>query len=195
MTAPLIPSSNDPQSAPNSTDAEEQSKLKIQRRQHLEHHLRSSPTDLDAFMELAAIYRADDRPIEAKRILEQAKKIFPDDEKVLWEYEEAVLARSMQQLREVSDLDQRLQTAESNLELSRSLSDWANRRIDVCKARLKRDPSLVHLRLVMAEAMLDAEQRRADELPEIPTVTRINRQTTKAANSSTVSSTGKVAGS
>jgi len=49
-------------------------------------------------------------------------------------------------------------------------------------------------RILELEAMLDAEQRRADELPEIPMVTRV-KQTTKAANASTVSSTGKVAGS
>jgi len=41
-------------------------------------------------------------------------------------------------------------------------------------------------RILELEAMLDAEQRRADELPEIPMVTRV-KQTTKAANASTVS--------
>ena len=127
------------------------------RRQELEHHLRTSPTDLDGFMELAAIYRSENRPQEAKRILQQAKKIFPEDEKVAWEYEEAVLARSLQQLREVTDLDNRLSTAETERELQRSMTDWASRRIEVCRARLGRDPSLHHFRIVMAEAMADAD--------------------------------------
>ncbi|MGB7344029.1 MAG: hypothetical protein WBD20_07435 [Pirellulaceae bacterium] len=142
--------------SPNKSGENGESKLTIQRRQELEVHLRSSPTDLDAFLELGAIYRAEDRPAEAKRILDQARKIFPDDMKVLWEYEEASLARSLQQLREVADLDQRLGTKESEHELQRSQTDWANRRIEVCKARLKRDPSLIHLRVVLAEALYDA---------------------------------------
>jgi tetratricopeptide (TPR) repeat protein len=54
-------------------------------------------------------------------------------------------------------LDQRLNTKETERELQRSQTDWAQRRIDVCKARLKRDPSLIHLRVVLAEAYLDAE--------------------------------------
>ncbi len=52
-------------------------------------------------------------------------------------------------------------------------------------------------RIVELEAMLDAEQRRADELPEIPKVALVKHQvTSKAANSSTVTtkSKGKVAG-
>ena len=51
-------------------------KLRLERRQQLEHHLKESPTDLDGFMELGRIYRADDRPLEAKRIFEQARQIF-----------------------------------------------------------------------------------------------------------------------
>jgi tetratricopeptide (TPR) repeat protein len=142
---------------PDAANGDHEGKLQRKRRQELEVHLRSSPTDLDAFLELGAIYRAEDRPTEAKRILDQAKKIFPDDLKVLWEYEEALLARSLQQMREVVDLDQRLNTKETERELQRSKTDWAQRRIDVCKARLKRDPSLIHLRVVLAEALFDAE--------------------------------------
>lgn len=131
-------------------------KLKLERRQELEQHLKSSPTDLDSYLELARIYRNEERPVEAKRILDQAHKIFPDDNGVLWELEEATLARSLQQFREVSDLAARLHTPEADHELSRSRSDWAARRMDTCRARLQRDPSLLHLHLVMAEAMVDA---------------------------------------
>ncbi|MGB0758757.1 MAG: tetratricopeptide repeat protein [Rubripirellula sp.] len=132
-------------------------KVRLERRQQLEHHLKSSPTDLDGFMELGRIYRADDRPLEAKRIFEQARQIFPEDQELLWEYEEAVLARSLQQYREVSDLAVRLDTLETERELKRSQHDWARRRIEVCRARLTRNPSLHQLKVAMAEAMYDAE--------------------------------------
>ena len=132
-------------------------KIRLERRQQLEHHLKASPTDLAGFMELGRIYRADDRPLEAKRIFEQARQIFPDDQELLWEYEEAVLARSLQQYREVSDLASRLDTLETERELKRSQNDWARRRIEVCRARLARDPSLQHLKIALAEAMYEAE--------------------------------------
>lgn len=140
--------------------------VQLHRRQELEQHLRASPTDLDGYMELAAIYRSEDRPIEARRILQQAIQIFPEDLSLLWEFEEATLARSRQQLREVAELAQRLDTLETERELKRSQNDWACRRMDVCRARLKRDPALVHLRVVLAEAMLDADLYEAaiDEL-------------------------------
>ena len=131
-------------------------KVELNRRQELEHHLKESPTDLDAFMELGRIYRAENRPVDARRILEQAVEIFPDDQDLLWEYEEAVLARSLQQLREVSELASRLKTADTNRELKRSQDDWAHRRMEICRARLNRDPSLTHLRIVLAEALHDA---------------------------------------
>ena len=134
-----------------------QPKLRLERRQQLEHHLKESPTDLDGFMELGRIYRADDRPLEAKRILEQAKQIFPEELELLWEYEQAVLARSLQQYREVSELASRLDTPETERELKRSQNDWAHRRIEVCQSRLRRDSNMHHLRVVLAEAMYDAE--------------------------------------
>ena len=134
-----------------------QPKLRLERRQQLEHHLKKSPTDLDGYMELGRIYRADDRPLEAKRIFEQARQIFPDEQELLWEYEEAVLARSLQQYREVSDLAARLDTLETERELKRSQNDWARRRIEVCRARLNRDPNLYQLNIALAEAMHDAE--------------------------------------
>ncbi|OYP31684.1 hypothetical protein [Rhodopirellula sp. MGV] len=136
---------------------EQKQKVQLERRQELEHKLKANPTDLDGFLELAAIYRDEQRPIEAKRLLQQAKQIFPDDEQVTWQLEEAILARSLQQLREVTDLADRINSVEADRELERSRSDWAHRRMDVCRARLERDPSQVSYRLVMAEAKFDAE--------------------------------------
>ena len=138
------------------SEDEPKPKLRLERRQELEHHLKESPTDLDAFLELGRIYRTDHRPLDAKRIYQQAIQIFPDELGLLWEYEEAILARSLQQLREVSELAQRLDTLETERELKRSQDDWACRRMEVCRARLGRDPSLHHLHIVLAEAMHDA---------------------------------------
>lgn len=144
-------------------------KVRLERRQELEHHLKQSPTDLDAFMELGRIYRADNRPMEARRVFQQAIQIFPEEQELLWEYEEAILARSLQQLREVTDLAQRLDTLETERELKRCQDDWACRRIDICRARLNRDPSMVHLRVALAEAMYDAGmyEGATDELEPI----------------------------
>ena len=135
-------------------------KIHLERRQELEHHLKNSPTDLDAYMELGRIYRGDNRPLEAKRIFEQARQIFPEEQELLWQYEEAVLARSLQQYREVNDLAARLDTLETAKELERSQNDWARRRIEVCRARLTRDPSLLYLKLAISEAMYDAEMHK-----------------------------------
>src|SRR5690606_26175553 len=106
---------------------------------------------VDLYLELAAIHRAEDRPLEAKRVLHQALELNADP-RVLWHYEEAVLARSLQQLREVAQLAARLNTPEVQRELDRAQSDWANRRLDVCRARLAREPDNHQYRLVMAEA-------------------------------------------
>lgn len=125
------------------------------RRQWLQQRVREQAVEVDIYLELAEIHRAEDRPLEAKRVLQQALQFAKDDPQVLWQYEEAVLARSMQQLREVSDLASRLNTPEMQRELHRSQADWANRRIDVCRARLAREPDRHQFRLALAEALFD----------------------------------------
>lgn len=147
-------------------DGEPIKKVTLERRQELEQLIKSSPTDRDAYLELASIYRDLDRPLDAKRTLQHGAQVFPDDEEMLWELEEATLARSLQQFREVNDLATRLNTSEADRELKRSQNDWACRRIDVCRARLKRDPSKAQLRVVLGEAMYDAEmyEEALDEL-------------------------------
>src|SRR5690606_2509603 len=74
------------------------------RRQQLEQRLREHAVEIDLYLELAAIHRAENRPLEAKRVLHQALQLNEHDARVVWQYEEAILARSMQQLREVADL-------------------------------------------------------------------------------------------
>jgi len=136
------------------------------RRQQLEKLIREHAVDVDLYLELASLHRSEDRPLEAKRVLKEALQLTKNDERVLWQYEEAVLARSMQQLREVADLAARLNTPEVQRELVRSQSDWANRRLEVCRARLGRDPEKHAFRLIIAEALLDLEMYKeaCDEL-------------------------------
>jgi tetratricopeptide (TPR) repeat protein len=144
------------QSLEEASPAKPPPKVALERRQELEHHLKASPTDLDAFFELGRIYREENRPLDARRVFHQAIQVFPDDKELLWEHEEAILARSIQQLREVSELAKRLDTMETERELKRSQNDWACRRMDVCLARLARDPSQLNLRVSLAEAMFDS---------------------------------------
>ncbi|MEM6691039.1 MAG: tetratricopeptide repeat protein, partial [Planctomycetota bacterium] len=138
-------------SAPSANDT-------LARRQSLETHLRSHPTDQEAYLELAAIYRAENRPVDARRVLQQAVQLFPDDEVIRWEFEEATLARSLNQLREVTDLASRVQNHQTELELQRAKEDWAQRRIEVCKARVSRQPEQEFFRLSLGEAQFDADQ-------------------------------------
>ena len=146
----------EPESDPSPQSVAEEPKVALQRRQELEHHIQSNHTDLNAFIELAKIYRSEQKPTEAKRVLNQAVQIFPDDSDLIWELEEATLARSLQQLREVSDLASRLNTAETDRELKRCQQDWARQRIEACRARLAREPQHMHLRLALSEAFYDA---------------------------------------
>ncbi|MDG2223270.1 MAG: hypothetical protein P8L85_17945 [Rubripirellula sp.] len=148
----------DPDEAGDRAVDESNPKVTLERRQTLEHHLKQSPTDLEAYLELGRIYRVENRPADSRRILRQAADIFPDEEGVRWELEEAMLARSLQQLREVTELAARLDTVETEHELQRCNADWAARRIEVCRARLERNPLLHHLRVSLAEAMYDADE-------------------------------------
>jgi tetratricopeptide (TPR) repeat protein len=142
--------------APAKAEPSEAPRVQLIRRQELEQHLKNCPVDRDAYIELVRIYREEQRPLDARRILQQALQTFPKDESLIWELEEATLSRSKQQLREVTELANRLNTPEAMRELKRSQTDWACRRIDVCRARLGRNPDEKHLHLVYAEALLDS---------------------------------------
>lgn len=126
-----------------------------ERRQQLEQRLRDQAVEIDLYLELAAIYRAEGRPLEAKRVLQQALQLAPQDERVLWQHEEAILARAIQQLGEVSELATRLKTPEVERELARAQTDWANRRLEVCRARVARQPDKHQFRLLIGEALYD----------------------------------------
>jgi len=128
------------------------------RRQELEHRLKDARTDRAAYLELGGIYRSENRPIQAAKILKQAHEVFPDDLDLLWEFEEAQLARSIQQLTELRQMYAKTPSPLADQDLERSSTDWANCRIKVCRARLDRDPAMAHLRLVLGEALCDLEK-------------------------------------
>jgi hypothetical protein len=161
---------------PSDKKAPEPPKVQLQRRQELEQHLKTWPADLDATLELARIYRSDDRPIEARRVIQQAIQFFPKEERLTVELEEATLARSRQQLREVAELASRLNTPEVAQALKRSQTDWAMRRMDVCRARLARDPQQKQLHLILAEALFDSGMFEAtvEELKKIVEIDEIS---------------------
>ncbi len=136
------------------------------RRQALERRLKDARTDREAYFELAAIYRSEGRPMQATKILKQGCEVFPDDLDLLWEFEEAQLARSIQQLTEVREMAAKAKNAAFDQDLDRCSMDWANCRVKVCRARLNRDPSLQHFRLVLGEALYDLE-KHAEAINEL----------------------------
>lgn len=133
-------------------------RLQLTRRRELEDQLRQRATDPALLMELAQIYREEQRPLEAKRVLKLGLEIYPDHVDLRWQFEEAVLARSLQQFREANDLAARVNSAEADQELENAQRDWNEQRITVCRDRLARDASQLHLAVVLAEALCDAEQ-------------------------------------
>ncbi len=140
-------------------------KVPLERRQELERFIRNRPADMDAYLELAAIYRSQGRTVESTRVLKIANEIEPSHTEVLWQLEESALARALQQLKDVRDVATRVNTAEAHRELERAQTDWACRRADVCRARIARDPQSEHLRVVLAEALRDlGEYREACEI-------------------------------
>lgn len=96
--------------------------------------------------------------MQAGKILEQGCEVFADDLDLMWEYEEAQLARSIQQLTEVREMASKAKNAAFDQDVERCAADWANCRVKVCRARLQRDPSLQNLRLVLGEALYDLDR-------------------------------------
>ncbi|XZE52974.1 tetratricopeptide repeat protein [Planctomycetaceae bacterium SH139] len=127
----------------------------LERRQELERFIKDRPADMDAYLELAAIYRQSGRSVEATRVLKAALEVEPEHAEVLWQLEEARLARALQQLRDVREMAARVKTPEADRELERAQTDWACRRVEVCRDRLARDPSATRLRVVLGEALRD----------------------------------------
>ncbi len=152
-----------PQDDPLNADASSQGPRTppLERRQELERFIKDRPADMDAYLELAAIYRQAGRSAEATRVLKTALEVEPAHAEVLWQLEEARLARALQQLRDVREMAARVKTPEADRELERAQTDWACRRVEVCRDRLARDPAAIRLRLVLAEALRDLGEYEA----------------------------------
>ncbi|QDS92847.1 Tetratricopeptide repeat protein [Roseimaritima multifibrata] len=149
------------------------SAVQLQRRQELERFLQPNPADVDAYLELAQIYRTENRPIEARKTLQRGLQVQPDDRRLLWEFEEAKLAQSLQHLRSARELAIRYQTVDSELELERAKVNWAARRVEVCRGRLARSPEDTALRVVLGEALRDLEKFK-EAIDAVATATRID---------------------
>lgn len=157
---PLRPEDLFRKEPPPNVDAEEPPNRPAvrDRRQELEHYVKDRPADIDAYLELAALYREAGRSVEAVRVLKMALQVEPQHTEVLWQLEEASLARSLQQWKDVREVTAKLKTAEAQYELERAHTDWAHRRIEVCRARLGRNPHQGSLWLILAQALRDLEK-------------------------------------
>jgi tetratricopeptide (TPR) repeat protein len=155
---PIPPSSYAHVMESSDSPAVDPSKAGPSRRQELEHRLRDVHTDRDAYLELAAIYRSENRPQLAAKVLQKGHEVFPEDASILWEWEEARLARSLQQLAEVREMAAKTKSVLADNEYERGQTNWATCRIQVCRARIQRDESKAYLRLVLAEALYDLER-------------------------------------
>ena len=125
------------------------------RQQELELLLKQMPANSAAYLELAQIYRDQDRHHEAAHVLQRAICYSPNEPEVRWQLEEAQLAQALQRLRSATEVEL-MQTNTSNREdVERAKINWANCRRNVCKARLNRDPTQMGLRVVLAESLRD----------------------------------------
>ncbi len=129
----------------------------LDERQKLLRRLRLNAADRDAALEMAVIYRREKNPAAAVKMLTDAAKELPGDLTLLWELEEARLLRSLQQLGEVRMIAKKIGPEQVAEDLQRVVANWANTRLQVCTARVARDPALVHLRLMIGEAHLELE--------------------------------------
>lgn len=129
--------------------------VSLERRQELERIVRDAPAGIDAYLELAEIYRGDGRLYEAQRVLERGTAVVPDHPRLLWQLEEVVLGRVLRRLREAKERLEASPSDAARLELQRCQTEWACRRADVCRRRLARDPDNRRLSLVLGEALRD----------------------------------------
>ncbi len=176
---PSIPQLDDlkKKTTPPSQKQDDSSKpiVTLQRYQELEQHLRNAPADVEAYLELTRIYSDQGRPFDAKRVLDKAMEHLSDDPRIVYEWEEMQVARSRQLLENAEEVlkQEKSQTNRENRE--RCAIDLANTRIQVCSARMARDPSQNELVLPLAASLrqLGRQQeaievlRKAKDIPEL----------------------------
>ena len=138
----------------------------LQRYQELEQHLRNSPADGDAYLELNRIYMDQGRYFDAKRVLDKAMEHLSDDPRIVFAWEEMQVARSRQLLDAAEEQLKKDKTQASRDNRDRCAIDLANVRIHVCTARMKRDPNDHELVLPLAASLrqLGRHQEAIDAL-------------------------------
>jgi tetratricopeptide (TPR) repeat protein len=124
----------------------------LQRYQELEQHLRNSPADADGYLELSRIYLSQGRSFDAKRVLDRAMEHLSDDARIVYEWEEMQVARSRQLLDQAEQAFLQEKTVANREARDRCTIDLANTRIQVCKARLEREPHNLEIALPLANA-------------------------------------------
>jgi tetratricopeptide (TPR) repeat protein len=143
----------EPTSLASATD-----KVTRRRQQELEQEIRHAPADVNIYLELARIYRTQQRHVDAVRVLERGSQHLADDVQLKWELEESQLARSLQRLTTAREVALQRPTEEHQLDLNRARTEWAVRRVEVCRARLSREPSQAKLQVILAEGLRDLGQ-------------------------------------
>lgn len=138
----------------------------LQRYQELEQHLRNSPADGDAYLELNRIYMEQGRYFDAKRVLDKAMEHLSDDPRIVYEWEEMQVARSRQLLDTAEDQLKKDKSQANRDNRDRCAIDLANVRIHVCTARMKRDPNDHELVLPLSASLrqLGRHQEAIDAL-------------------------------
>jgi tetratricopeptide (TPR) repeat protein len=125
------------------------------RQQELELLLRQAPADSSAYLELAQIYREQDRHHDATQVLERALSHLPDEMELRWQLEEALMARALQRLKSASEVELMQPNEQNREDVERARINWANCRRNVCQSRLNRNPGQANLHVVLAEALKD----------------------------------------
>lgn len=138
----------------------------LQRYQELEQHLRNTPADGEAYLELTRIYMEQGRHFDAKRVLDKAMEHLSDDPRIVYEWEEMQVARS-RQLLDTAEENLKKEKSQANRDArDRCIIELANVRIHVCSARMQRNPNEHELVLPLAASLrqLGRHQEAIDAL-------------------------------
>ncbi|GIW97586.1 MAG: hypothetical protein KatS3mg111_0919 [Pirellulaceae bacterium] len=133
--------------------------VQLERFQVLERVIRDQPLTEAPYLELARIYLTQRRWQDAKRVLDQAVKRFPDQEDVLLLHEAAQLNRSLQLLEQAEHDYQRMPTEGTRKQLARCQLELNVLREQICRARLQRHPESFELYLPLADALAHLGKR------------------------------------
>lgn len=147
----------------------------LERFQALEQTIRERPINVEPYLELADYYFAQQRWVDARRVLEIACERFPELEQAQFLLEEAQMARSLQLNHQAEQAHRSEPTTLTLDALEQSQLELNVLRERVSRARLQRHPEQVQLYLPLATALHGLGQtsaaidalRRAMEEPRL----------------------------